>query len=103
MASDPRGYIVTNQHVAGDVNVIRVRLADGTAHTARALTRDKDADLALLRIEPSKPLPTIPLGTASDLMVGETVIAVGNASGYEHTVTLGIVSAIKRDVTLNKD
>jgi serine protease Do len=45
----------------------------------------------------------VPLGTASDLMVGETVIAVGNAYGYEHTVTTGIVSAIKRDVTLNKE
>src|SRR5207237_3440337 len=48
-------------------------------------------------------LPTIPLGTASDLMIGETVFAVGNAYGYEHTVTTGIVSAIKRDVTLNKE
>ncbi|HMC63756.1 MAG TPA: trypsin-like peptidase domain-containing protein, partial [Gemmataceae bacterium] len=91
---DPRGYIVTNQHVVEEVNVIRVRLADGTAHTARVLARDKDADLAILKIESSKPLPTIPLGTASDLMVGETVVAVGNAYGYEHTVTMGIVSAI---------
>ena len=45
----------------------------------------------------------MPLGTASDLMVGETVIAIGNAYGYEHTVSVGIVSAIKRDVSLNKD
>src|SRR5207237_8533468 len=60
-------------------------------------------DLALLKIDAPVPLPTMPLGTAVDLMVGETVIAIGNAYGYEHTVTLGIVSAIKRDVTLNKD
>ncbi len=100
---DSRGYIVTNQHVVEEVNVIRVRLADGTAHNARVLARDKDADLAILKIESSKPLPTVPLGTANDLMVGETVIAVGNAYGYEHTVTMGIVSAVKRDVTLNKD
>ena len=45
----------------------------------------------------------MPLGTSSDLMVGETVIAIGNAFGYEHTVTTGIVSALKRDVTLNKE
>src|SRR5260370_18690242 len=45
----------------------------------------------------------MPLGTSSDIMVGETVIAIGNAYGYEHSVTVGIVSAIKRDVTLNKD
>src|SRR5262249_20344843 len=50
-----------------------------------------------------RPLPTIPLGTAADLEVGETVIAIGNAYGYEHTVTVGVVSALKRDVTLNKD
>src|SRR5207244_11046474 len=84
-------------------HLLRVRLAHATAHNALGLARDKDADLAILKIESSKPLPTVPLGTANDLMVGETVIAVGNAYGYEHTVTMGIVSAVKRDVTLNKD
>src|SRR5712691_3366598 len=100
---DPRGYIVTNQHVVEDVNVIRVRLFDKTAASARVVARDAEADLALLKIETSKPLPVMPLGTAGDVMVGETVIAIGNAYGYEHSVTVGIVSAIKRDVTLNKD
>lgn len=100
---DPRGYIVTNQHVVEDVNVIRVRLSDGSAHTARVLARDHEHDLALLKIDTQRPLPVMPLGTAGDLMVGETVIAIGNAYGYEHTVTTGVVSAIKRDVTLNKD
>lgn len=100
---DPRGYIITNQHVVEDVNVIRVRLNDGSAHTARVLARDHENDLALLKIDTQRPLPVIPLGTANDLMVGETVIAIGNAYGYEHTVTTGVVSAIKRDVTLNKD
>jgi serine protease Do len=100
---DPRGYIVTNQHVVDDVNIIRVRLSDGTTYTATVLARDHEADLALLKIDAGRPLPTVPLGTARDLMVGETVIAVGNAYGYEHTVTVGIVSAIKRDVTLNKE
>src|SRR4029077_2551099 len=65
--------------------------------------RDKEEDLALLKIEVPQALPVMPLGTASDLMVGETVVAIGNAYGYEHTVTCGIVSAVKRDVTLNKD
>jgi serine protease Do len=100
---DPRGYIVTNQHVVEEVNVIRVRLHDGTTATARVLARDTETDLALLKIDVDKPLPVMPLGTASDLMVGETVIALGNAYGYEHTVTLGIVSALGRDVTLNKE
>jgi len=100
---DPRGYILTNQHVVEDVNVIRVRLADRTGYSARVLARDPESDLALLKIEPARPLPVVPLGTSGDLMVGESVAAIGNAYGYEHTVTRGIVSAINRDVTLNKD
>ncbi len=100
---DPRGYIVTNHHVVEDVNLIRVRLADGTTAGARVLARDPSEDLAILKIDVAQPLPIVPLGTAKDLMVGETVIAIGNAYGYDHTVTSGVVSAIKRDVTLNKD
>ena len=100
---DRRGYIVTNEHVVEDVNVIRVRLSDGTTYTARVLARDQETDLALLKIETERALPTMPLGTVKDLMVGETVVAIGNAYGYEHTVTVGVVSALKRDVTLNKE
>lgn len=100
---DHRGYIITNQHVVEDVNVIRVHLADGTVVGARVLGRDNESDLALLKIEVNRPLPVMPVGTATDLRVGETVIAVGNAYGYAHTVTQGVVSAIGRDVTLNKE
>jgi serine protease Do len=100
---DPRGYIVTNHHVIEDVSLLRIRLADGSTHTAAIIARNPDVDLALIKIDPAQPLPTMPLGTAADLMVGETVLAVGNAYGYEHTVSVGIVSAIKRDVSLNKD
>jgi serine protease Do len=100
---DPRGYIVTNQHVVDDISALRIRLSDGSSHSAQVLVRDHDSDLALLKIDVGRPLPTIPIGTSSDLMVGETVIAIGNAYGYEHTVTVGVISAIKRDVTLNKD
>jgi serine protease Do len=100
---DPRGYIITNQHVVEDVNTIRVRLADGTTLSAKVLARDLENDLALLKVDPEKPLPVVPLGTASDLMVGETVVAIGNAYGYEHTVSVGVVSAVGRDVVLNKE
>ena len=100
---DPRGYIVTNHHVVEDVSVLRIRLADGTTQNAVIVARSPEVDLALIKIEPAAPLPTMPLGTAADLMVGETVLAIGNAYGYEHTVSVGIVSAIKRDVSLNKD
>lgn len=100
---DPRGYIITNYHVIDDVQVIRTRLSDGSTAHARVIARDHENDLALLKIDAKRPLPTLPLGTAGDLMIGESVFAVGNAYGYEHTVTTGIVSALKRDVTLNKE
>jgi serine protease Do len=100
---DPRGYIVTNQHVVDDVSLLRVRLADGTNLPARIVARDPENDLALIKINPPRPLPIMPLGTARDLYVGETVIAIGNAYGYDHTVTVGVVSAVGRDVTLNKE
>jgi serine protease Do len=100
---DPRGYIITNQHVVDEVSLLRVRLADGGTAPARIVARDPETDLALVKIDVNHPLPTMPLGTAGDLMVGETVVAIGNAYGYEHTVTVGVVSAIGRDVTLNKD
>jgi len=100
---DPRGYILTNFHVVDDVHSLRVRLHDGTGYNARVLGLDKEADLALIKIDPSRPLAVIGLGTSSDLMVGESVIAIGNAYGYEHSVTDGRVSYKGRDVTLNKD
>jgi serine protease Do len=100
---DPRGYILTNYHVVDEVHSLRVRLHDGTAHSARVIATDKEADLALIKVEPSRPLPVISFGTSSDLMVGESVIAIGNAYGYEHSVTDGRVSFRGRDVALNKE
>jgi serine protease Do len=99
---DPRGYIVTNQHVVDDVTSLRIRLADGTSQNAVVVARHPELDLAIIKIDAPTALPVMPIGTASDLMVGETVIAVGNAYGYEHTVSVGVVSAIKRDVSLNE-
>jgi serine protease Do len=100
---DPRGYIVTNHHVVEDVSLLRIRLGDGTTMAARVVARDTEHDLALLKISPPRPLPVMPLGTSKDLQVGETVVAIGNAYGYDHTVTVGVVSAVGRDVSLNKD
>lgn len=100
---DPRGYIVTNKHVVEDVSLIKVHLSDGTNVMANVVARDPEVDLALLKIDVGRQLQTIPLGTAEDLMEGEDVIAIGNAFGYEHTISRGIVSAIKRDVNLNKN
>jgi len=100
---DPRGYIVTNFHVVEDVNSIKIILGDGSSYTGRVIARDHDHDIAILKIDCPRPLATVPLGTAMDLMVGEPVIAIGNAFGYQHTHTTGIVSAVKRDVNLNKE
>ncbi len=98
---DPRGYIITNLHVVQDVSRIEVTLADGTITEARMLNYDPDTDLALIRINVDRKLPVIPMGTSSDLMRGETVIAIGNPFGYQHTVTVGIVSALHRNIPVN--
>jgi len=92
----PRGYIVTNAHVVDQADEIIVTLADESQHKAKLVSADPEADLAIIKIETDKPLKAIPLGTSSDLMIGETVIAVGNPFGYQHTVTTGVVSALER-------
>ena len=99
---DERGYIVTNHHVVNGVDVLRATLEDGNIYEARTVAVDRKRDLAVIKIEAGRALPVMPLGTSSDLMLGETVIAVGNAYGYEHTVTSGIVSALSRDVEVNE-
>lgn len=98
---DPRGYIVTNHHVVDGVREIQVTTADGEHYIARLMARDPETDLAIIKIDAPKPLPVIEIGTSADLMPGESVIAVGNAYGYEHTVTRGIVSALHRAVQVS--
>jgi serine protease Do len=100
---DGRGYILTNHHVVDRVQGIVVQLFDGTTYPARVLQFDAAMDLAIIKIDPDHSLPAIKIGTSSDLMVGETVITIGNAYGYENTVSVGIVSALHRDVTLSDD
>src|SRR5262249_1601798 len=90
---DARGYIVTNQHVFDDVNVLKVKFVDGTSASARVVARDVENDLALLKVDVNNPLTAVALGTATDLMLGETVVAIGNPYGYPDSVTTGIVSA----------
>jgi serine protease Do len=99
---DERGYIVTNQHVIGGVDSLRVTLYDGSTFTAEPISYDVKHDLAIIKIDASRSLPVIPHGTSSDLRLGESVIAIGNAFGYEHTVTAGIISSLSRDVEVNE-
>lgn len=98
---DSRGYVLTNYHVVQGVKEIEVTTADNYKTTAKLLAHDPVTDLAILKIETPKPLPKIKTGTSSDLMLGETVTAVGNAYGYEHTVTVGIISQLGRTVQVN--
>src|SRR5262245_59634460 len=98
---DERGYILTNYHVVSDVRRIHVTLDDGRECTAQLTAFDPTADLAVIKIPTDKPLSVIRVGTSADLMEGESVIALGNAFGYEHTVTRGIVSALHRAVQVS--
>jgi serine protease Do len=95
---DERGYIITNHHVVDGVREIKVNLADGKSYLARLVAHDPQTDLAIIKIPVRQKMPLIKVGTSRDLMVGEEVIAVGNAYGYEHTVTRGIISALHRTV-----
>lgn len=99
---DPRGYILTNHHVVDGVKQINVTLDGGRTYIAQIVARDPETDLAVIRIKTPTSLPVVNFGTSEDLMPGETVIAVGNAFGYEHTVTRGIISALHRNVQVNE-
>ena len=98
---DRRGYIVTNYHVVDDVARIEVTLADGTTAIAKLINFDPETDLALIKIKTERDLPVIRVGTSENLMRGETVIAIGNPFGYQNSVTVGIISALHRDIPVN--
>ena len=98
---DERGYIITNHHVVEGVKKIEVTLHDEKSYVATLVSHDPKTDLAIIKIKTPEPLPVITIGTSSDLMPGETVVAVGNAYGYEHTVTVGIISALHRRVQVS--
>jgi S1-C subfamily serine protease len=97
---DERGFIITNRHVIHQGERVVVRLADGSDVTARVLAADPRCDLAILRIRTSRELQALLLAPASDVMVGETVIAVGHPFGYRNTVSTGIISAVGREIEM---
>jgi serine protease Do len=98
---DQRGYILTNFHVVDGVRNIQITLDDRQQLTAFLVAHDRETDLAIIKIRAGRQLPVIRVGTSSDLLTGETVVALGNAYGYEHTVTQGIISALHRDVQVS--
>ncbi len=90
------GYILTNNHVISQVQDIQVALWDGRIAAARTVGNDPATDLAVLKIELDG-LPAAPLAQGDDVRVGDVVLAIGNALGLSHTVTMGIVSATGRN------
>ncbi len=93
----PDGYVLTNNHVVERGARFRVGLADGRELTAKVVGTDPAADLAVLRIDARERLPYAPMGRSDELLIGETVIAIGNPFGLSHTVTTGVVSAVHRN------
>src|SRR5436190_8330534 len=100
---DPAGYIVTNKHVverAADLK-IRVTTNDGKTYNARYIAGDDNTDLAFIKIEAHSALPFINLDDISPNLLGETVIVVGNAVGYGSSISRGVLSAVKRNITVD--
>jgi Do/DeqQ family serine protease len=93
-----RGYILTNEHVIARSAEIKVVLQNELEFRAELVGAAPDFDLAVLKIETKDPLPDIEMGNSDDIMIGETVIAIGNPFGFSHTVTSGVVSALNRAV-----
>jgi Do/DeqQ family serine protease len=93
-----KGLILTNAHVIQKTGTIKVVLQDEREFEARIVGADPDSDLAVLKIDSKDPLPAIHMGSSEDLMIGETVIAIGNPFGFSHTVTTGVISAMNRSI-----
>src|SRR6202166_3906436 len=98
---DPKGYIVTNRHVVEKADRIRVRLQDdppGVQHDAKVVGEDQETDLAVIKIDLDRSVPTAKMGNSDSMEVGDWVLAIGSPFGQVGTVTAGIVSAKGRDI-----
>ncbi len=96
---DASGHIVTNFHVVTSADALQVTLADQTSHPARIVGLAPDVDLAVLRIDaPRERLSPILVGTSQDLQVGQRALAIGNPFGLDHSLTVGVISALERTI-----
>src|SRR5438477_10553440 len=99
---DPAGYIVTNEHVvqrAADLT-IEVTTSDGKVYDARYITGDPKTELPFIKIEGKSGFPFIELNNLSPNLLGETVIVVGNSVGYGSSISRGVLSGLKREITM---
>ncbi len=97
------GYIVTNAHVIKSTDKLSVTFINGKEYDAQVISTDEAKDLAFLKVEGEEKFKAIKMGASCDLMIGETVIAVGNPFGYSNSVTNGIVSALGRNIQVRSD
>lgn len=100
---EEEGYILTNQHVVGGADEIRVKVQGyDQAFKAKLMGTAKDLDLAVLKVENAdgKKFPTLPLGDSDASVIGDWVVAIGNPNGFDHTVTVGVVSAKGRQISI---
>src|SRR6185312_15940305 len=95
---DPSGLIVTNNHVIADADSITVTFQDGVEYKAELIGKDTKTDLAVLRIKPAKPVPSLKFGNSDGTRVGDWVLAIGNPFGLDGSVTAGILSARAREI-----
>ncbi len=95
---DPAGYILTNNHVVDGASAVIVTFADGSVYNATIAGRDKDSDLAVLKVDAGHPLPYVKFGDSAKMRVGDWVMAIGNPFGLAGSTSAGIVSALHRQI-----
>jgi serine protease Do len=96
------GYIVTNNHVAGDATKLTVTLSDGTEYPAKLVGTDKDTDIAVIKID-AQNLKPAEFSSINNVKVGEIALALGSPFGLEKSVTMGVISALGREIQVSAD
>ena len=101
---DPRGYIITNNHVISNAHKVFINLADGSQYEGTVIGTDPENDLAVVKFDPPRgmELSVIPYGDSSNLRVGQKVLAIGNPFAFERTLTVGIISGLGRPIQINR-
>lgn len=98
---DASGYILTNQHVVGGAEKIEVTVQGyDKPLTAQLLGSDYNLDLAVLKVTDTKAFPTLKLGSSDSIKIGDWVAAIGNPYGFDHTITVGVLSAKERPISI---